>query len=47
MTKIKKGLFIGIDYLGSSNRLYNCRNDAKDMMKIINDRLYKLKKFNY
>jgi hypothetical protein len=38
MTKITKGLFIGIDYLNSPNQLYNCRNDAKDMQKLINDK---------
>ncbi len=38
MTKIKKGLFIGIDYLGQSAELANCRNDAKDMYNMIQER---------
>lgn len=37
-TKIKKGLFIGIDYVGTRNELQNCRNDARDMEKLINEK---------
>ncbi len=35
--KINKGLFIGIDYLGTSSELENCRNDARDMEKLLSD----------
>lgn len=35
---IKKGLFIGIDYLNSSAELANCRNDAHDMHKLLTER---------
>jgi hypothetical protein len=38
MVKIKKGLFIGINYTGQSGQLYNCINDAVDMQKLVDSR---------
>lgn len=35
---VSKGLFIGIDYIGTDNELQNCRNDAYDMREIIQDK---------
>lgn len=36
--KIKKALFIGIDYLNTPNELSNCRNDAIDMHKLVTNK---------
>lgn len=36
--KIKKGVFIGIDYVGTYNELQNCGNDAKDMLRVLDER---------
>jgi hypothetical protein len=36
--RIKKGLFIGIDYIGSSAELANCQNDAYDMYDLLSEK---------
>lgn len=38
MVKIRKGLFIGVDYVGTSDELYNCGNDARDMYRLLNSK---------